>query len=89
VIAIKAYLQQFPELFHKQFKHTVYQHLAANIQKRYLLAARNHFWRIARAKTPQEFEDAVTEMQNIRNDAMQYLREIMGICTFSRTLIWT
>lgn len=49
------------------------QHLAANVQKRYLLAARTQFWKIARGKTPQAFDDAYIEMEQLSQPAAQYL----------------
>lgn len=72
----KGLMTAIPDTFPHAIQAYCCQHLAANVQKKYLLAARNQFWKIARAKTQQAFEDGMTEMHQIRPDAVEYLRNI-------------
>jgi hypothetical protein len=52
------------------------QRIADNIQQRYGVKCRPHFWRCARAKTPEAFENALQALQVENIDAWGYVNTI-------------
>ena len=52
------------------------QHIADNIQHTYGKACRDRFWAVAYAKSSTEFDQAIGHMQEVREDAGDYLKGI-------------
>ena len=52
------------------------QHLADNVQTKYGIVARGHFWRIARARTEAWYEAALKELRVVSPSAVEYLSSI-------------
>ena len=52
------------------------QHLADNVQSKYGIIARGHFWRIARARTEARYEAALEELCLVSPSAVEYLSSI-------------
>lgn len=55
------------------------QHIAANVQSRYGIAAREAFWAIAYARTEVEFENALAELRTISHHAAVYIRKLFSM----------
>jgi hypothetical protein len=52
------------------------QHIAANVQSRYGIAAKDGFWAVAYARTEADYEKALTELRTINQHAAIYVRKL-------------
>jgi hypothetical protein len=68
----KALKEVFPRASHAY----CCQHIAANVQSRYGITAREAFWVIAYARTEGEYEKALADLRTISHYAAVYVRKL-------------